>query len=286
MSVEVLIATNGYKGTLPAIRYGSWLAATLQMHVTLLGIAEKVGPAQIDDHHPLEDIFSSAVETFQQEAVDYSLEVQNGNAEQIIARKAAQGEYLTVLGTLGRPQIRHMLSGRSIHQLIEQLKGPIVYVPQACMPVRSILICVGGLGYEVTAENLAIQLASRVKARVTLMHVIPPMDLNYPSAREIQRGGSHLGETDTLPGRALRAGLELAQKQGLEASLKIREGNIVEEILTEVRSGDYDLICMGSPFSTRSLRQMYSPNVAAEVAEEVSCPTLVARLEKDQPPSS
>ncbi len=279
--MEVLIGTNGSTGTFPAIEYGAWIGATFKMPVTLVGISEKANAAQIDESHPLEEAFSRAVEVFTHYGTEYRLEIQNGQAETLIARKASQGEFITVLGSLGRAPIRHMLQGRSIHQLIEQISGPIVYVPQACIPTRSVLICVGGLGYELTAENLGMRLAGLVQARVTLLHVIPPMELNYPSAREIQKGAKNLVESDTLPGRALRAGLELAQEQGLQTSLKIREGSIVEEILNEAGSNDYDLICMGSPFSGKSLRQMYAPNVAAEVAEQVGCPTLVARHKRE-----
>ena len=276
--MEILIATNGFKGTWPAIEYGAWMGKTLEMPVVLLGINEKLNPAQIDDHHPLEDLFSGAVELFKEHGLKYSLEVQNGNAEAAIVLRAAQSECITVLGPLGRPQIRRLIYGRSIHRLIEQISGPIVYVPRACLPLSRILICVGGLGYEVTAENQTMRLAAREKVPVTLLHVIPQMDLNYPSASEVKKGGTrHLAESNTLPGRALRKGLELAQASGLEATLKVREGNIVEEILKETRAGSYDLICMGSPMSTHALRQMYAPNVAAEVAETAMCPILVAR---------
>ncbi|MGE5249423.1 MAG: universal stress protein [Bacteroidota bacterium] len=281
--MQILIATNGFKGTWPAIEYGAWLGAALRLPVLLLGITEKLNPAQIDDHHPLEELFSRAVELFTQNQLEYSLEIQNGTAEPVIVSRAAAGECITVLGPLGRPHIRHLIYGRSIHRMIEQIAGPLVYVPNACLPPKSILICVGGLGYEVTVENLGIRLAGLVKARVTLLHVIPPMDLNYPTAREVKKGGTqHLAESNTLPGRALRKGLELAQAAGLQSMLKVREGNIVEEILKEMSAGGYDLVCMGSPLSTKALRQMYAPNVAAEVAEEARCPILVARhrLEK------
>ena len=280
--MEVLIGTNGSTGTFPAIEYGAWLGSALNLPVTLMGISEKANAAQIDDDpHPLEEAFSHAMEVFTRQGIEHRLEIQNGQAEVLIARKASEGEFITVIGSLGRPPIRHMLQGRSIHQLIEQIRGPIVYVPQACIPPKSVLICVGGLGYEVTAGNLGMRLAGLVQARITLMHVIPPMELNYPSSREIQKGAKNLAASNTLPGRALRAGLELAQAQGLHANLRIREGSIVEEILNEVRSNDYDLICMGSPFSVKSLRQMYAPNVAAEVAEQVACPTLVARHKRE-----
>jgi len=40
MKIELLIATNGFKGTWAAIEYGAWLAALLQAKVTLLGVTE------------------------------------------------------------------------------------------------------------------------------------------------------------------------------------------------------------------------------------------------------
>ena len=129
MKPDLLIATNGFKGTWPSIEYGAWLAAALEKKVTLLGVTENLSPAAIDDHHPLEDIFARAVELFQQNGVEYSLEVQNGNAEEIIPHKARQGDCIVVLGPLGRPQIRRMLTGRSIRHLMEEIEQPILYVP-------------------------------------------------------------------------------------------------------------------------------------------------------------
>jgi nucleotide-binding universal stress UspA family protein len=279
--VELLIATNGFKGTWPAIEYGAWLGRILGLQVTLLGVTEKLNPAQIDDQHPLEDVFSRAVELFQQSGLNYILEVQNGDTEEVVPRKAQEGDFITVIGPLGRPQFRRWLTGRSIHHLIEQIAGPIMYVPEARLPLQNVLICVGGLGYEVTAENLAVRLAGLTQARITFLHVIPPLDLDYPSAREVKKGSGHLADTDTLPGRALRRGLELAEAAGLNATLKVREGNAVEEILAEIKAGDYDLVCMGSPFSTNALRQMYAPNVAAEVADFVHRPILIARHKRE-----
>jgi nucleotide-binding universal stress UspA family protein len=53
---------------------------------------------------------------------------------------------------------------------------------------------------------------------------------------------------------------------------------VVPEILDEIRNGDYDMICMGSPHSAHGLRHLYVPNVTAEVAEAIQFPLLTARL--------
>jgi nucleotide-binding universal stress UspA family protein len=281
MKPDLLIATNGFKGTWPSIEYGTWLAATLETNITLLGVTENLSPAAIDDHHPLEDVFARAVELFQKNGITYSLEVQNGNAEDVIPRKAKQGDYIIVLGPLGRPQIRRMLTGRSIRHLMEEIKQPILYVPESKLPLKKILICIGGLGYEVTAEHIAMQMAMKSRAEITLLHIVPPMDLNYPTAKTVSAHWQNLAETDTPIGRSLRQALDVAKKDGLTANVKARQGNVVEEIFAEVKEGNYDLLCMGSMYSSNALRQLYAPNVTAEIAEGGFCPVLSARYKRE-----
>jgi nucleotide-binding universal stress UspA family protein len=178
---------------------------------------------------------------------------------------------------LGRSRLRHWLIGRSFRDLMEQIKGPILYVPEIQLPLRKILISAGGLGYEVSAENLALQVATLSRAEVTILHVIPPTDLDYPTTRETREHVRDLQDTDTLLGRSLRKGLDVAKEAGLSAKVITRQGHVVEEILTEVREGNYDMVCMGSRYSAHALRQLYTPNVTAEVAEAVNCPVLTVR---------
>jgi nucleotide-binding universal stress UspA family protein len=281
MKSGILIATNGFKGTWPAIEYGAWLAGEMKLKAALLGVNENLNPAAIDDHSPLEELFQRAIELFKEKGVEYSLEIQNGNAEEIMSEKANNGDYLTVVGPLGRPQLRRWLSGRSIRYLIESIIGPILYVPETRLPLKKILISIGGIGYEVAAENLAFDIAKAVGAAVTIMHVIPPTNIDYPSTRNVREHVNDLAQTNTLPGRGLRTALEIAQQEGLKANATARQGHIVEEILEEVREGNYDMVCMGSPYSATGLRQLYSPNVTAEIAEAVHCPVLTARYKRE-----
>src|SRR5215204_2631677 len=277
MDSELLIATNGFKGTWFAIEYGAWLAEIMRLKITLLGVTEILNPAAIDDHHPLEDVFERAVSLFKEKELPYSLDVRNGDAEQIIPEKANSENYITVLSRLGRTQIRRMIVGRSIRPLMERIQGPILYVPEIRLPLKKILISAGGLGYEAAAENLALQVASANQADVTILHVVPPTDLDYPTTRGVRGHTKDLAETNTLPGRSLRHALEIAQNAGLNARAIARQGIIVEEILAELKEGNYDMVCMGSSYSGHALRQYYAPPVTAEVAESARCPVLTAR---------
>jgi nucleotide-binding universal stress UspA family protein len=277
MEAELLIATNGFKGTWFAVEYGAWLAEILRLKITLLGVTEVINPAAIDDHHPLEQVFARAVNLFDEKGLPYALEVQNGEAEHIIPDKANSGHFITVVSPLGRTKFRRMLTGRSIRPLMEKIREPILYVPEIRFPLKKVLISAGGLGYEAAAENLALQIAAVNQAEVTILHVIPPTDLDYPTTRGVRGHITDLAETNTLPGRSLRHALEMAQEAGINARVIGRQGIIVEEIVEEVQEGNYDLVCMGSSYSANTLRQYYAPNITAEIADVVRCPLLIAR---------
>jgi nucleotide-binding universal stress UspA family protein len=278
MTTEILIFTNGRPTTLPAIEYGAWLGVSLQVPVRLIGLNEDPSPSEIDEErHPLESVFTDATEKFKRAGIPYQLEVQNGHAEDVIPRRVSGQDVIVVAGPLGRPPLKRLLSGRSFRYIMEQVQVPILYVPQARLPLKRMLVCQGGLGYEVTAENLAMKIAESACPEVVLLAVVPPIDLNYPSAREVREHWQTLAETDTPSGRSLRLGLEIARTVGLQASVKVRNGNVLEEISAEIRDGNYDLVCMGSIYSSHALRQYYSPNITAEIAVTDIVPVLTAR---------
>jgi len=278
MNSEILVATNGYERTWPGIEYTAWLGKVMGLPITLVGISEQKQRPNLDEEiHPLEDIFSRAVTLFQENDLKYSLEIHEGQAEEVIPKKAKEKDFLTVLTPLGRPPLRRLLLRRSFRQLMADIERPILYVPSACIPPTRVLICLGGLGYGTTAEEFGLEIATSVKAPVTLLHVVPPIGLDFPESRTVRDNWDHLEDTDSLLGRTLKKGLSKAREAGLETDLKIRQGNVIEEILGELREGDYDLVCMGSLHSAQGLRQMYAPNVTAEVAEVIGCPVLTVR---------
>lgn len=278
MSLNLMAITNGSETGWAAIEYAAWLAEHFQTRLSLLGLAE-----ENDAEHPLEEMFSRAVALFQTQNIPYSLLVQNGQAEDVLAAFARKhDEYLYILGPLGRSPLRRLISGRSFRHIMADIKAPILYVPALRLPVRKVLVCMGGLGYSVTAEHLGMQLAQIHGASVSLLTVIPPIEFDYPEARRMRAEPASLLESDTLTGHYLRAGQKTAQQMGVEAQVKIRQGTVVQEILAEVKDGNYDLVCMGSTYSSQGLRQFFTPNVTAEVAEAAECPILTARYHGEE----
>lgn len=286
MKNAILIATNGFDGTWPAVEYGAWVAQALGSDVVVLGVVEDDGAGDQTTSSSLEDVLQRAEALLAQKRLSYRIDRQHGTSEEVLPQVAQEVDGILVLGPLGRPLLRRMLVGRSIRGLLESIPTPVLYVPRACLPLRKILICIGGLGYEVTAEHLAVRLGAAAGAQATLLHVAPPVDFDYPTARIERDRWRDLESTDSLLGRNLRASRDAAQAAGIIASTSTRQGDVVEQILAEARSGEYDLICMGSPHGLSGLRHLYEPRVTDEVAERAPCPVLTARFERGKSTAS
>jgi nucleotide-binding universal stress UspA family protein len=269
-----LMITNGCEESRPALQYGVWLAQLLSASVDFLGIAES--PDRLGSvERQVDETSTRMIEA----GVDFTAKIAKGKVEEVLQNPLQQKEHdMLVLGQLGRPPLRRLVTGRSFRHILAEITMPILYVPAARWPIRRALVCLGGLSYALTVENHGIIIANAAKAALTLLHVVPPIDLDYPIAREIKDNWDHLTETNTLPGKTLRQAVSLATDLGLKAELKVLHGHIVEEILREIKSQDYDLVCLGSPYSAHSLRHLYAPNVTAEVAEHANVPILTARF--------
>lgn len=278
MKPELIVVTNGYKGNWPAVQYGAWLAKAMQTNLTLVGVVERN-----DQKHPVEDFFSEAIGFLRQETVNYQLRVHNGSMENLLPQLSyANKNNIFLFGDMEHHTLRKWMSGSKFRAVMSSIASPILYAPNVRLPIKKILICLGGLGYTITAEHLGMQVAQLNQASITLLTVIPPIDLDYPEARTLRENWKKLAETNTLPGKSIREAIETAQKMELKASVHIRNGNVVEEILAEIKGGDYDLVCMGSTYSAHGLRHMLTPNVTAEVAEAIQVPILTARYQDTQ----
>lgn len=77
--------------------------------------------------------------------------------------------------------------------------------------------------------------------------------------------------------RHLQSALLAAQKANVEARVLVRHGPLIHELFDEIRTGGYDLVAVGSAYSSHTLRHLTRPDVAALVGATFDCPVLTAR---------
>lgn len=275
-NVELLVCTNGNASTRAALHYGVWVAELLQLPIHLLGISE----------HPrlgagVEKLSVEVIKEMETRGISFRVSFDQGRASAVIAKYAHQGRNITVAGPLGRPVWRRYIQGRSFRRLMARIETPIIYVPEARIPVKHILYCTGGLAYSRSVARLLVMLAKTNQARITLMHVVEPVTLDYPVAQKVHAHWQDIVHTDTPQGRNLRTALMELEQAEIEHDVKLCHGNAIQEIVREIRQADYDLIGMGSMYSAQGLRHLYMPNVTAEVAETCGRPLITVRAGSD-----
>lgn len=274
--LQLLLVTNGEPSTRAGLDYGVWLAEILHLPCVLLGVVERT-----DQRNQVEALLEETSRELEMKGLSREILVREGNATQQVIHQTREADFLCVISPLGRPAWNRWIRGRSFRRMLAEIPTPLIYVPVARKPIRSILVCMGGLGYALSMEHMVLWLAHSVGAQMTLLNVVEPITYDYPTSRQVQEHVEGLVGTDTPQGRNLKTALSEAQAAGVPVEVKVRHGTIVHEILKEIRSGDYDLVGMGSPHSPSGLRHFFLPNVTAEVAEVIDRPVLTVRAGYD-----
>jgi nucleotide-binding universal stress UspA family protein len=78
-----------------------------------------------------------------------------------------------------------------------------------------------------------------------------------------------------LEGDLLERDIHSLEKSGLHSVPKVRHGLVVDEILAEARSGDYDLIVIGA--QRQKWQRFLLADLSHQIIEQVDRPVLVVK---------
>jgi nucleotide-binding universal stress UspA family protein len=284
--MQVLIAGDGSEYARGAARFACELLEGTPAEIALLGVATRQNPER----------------RLQQrlEALRYDLEVQGARVGEIIIRHGSPAEeilaetrehpyHLVTIGSRGLRGLQAMLMGSTTRQLSGQIETSLLVVTSPRSAIRRVLICTGG--GEPGKEDAFVggALASLRKADVTVLHVMSQVAIS-PDARYgyLEGDADQLMQSGTREGEHLSDALEILAGWGVGSGnreAKIRRGIVVDEILHEVREGDYDLVVIGAHRKMEGqpwadLRTRLQENVAARIIEQTRRPVLVVRPAK------
>ena len=277
-TLTLLLCTNGAPVGLPALDYGVWLAGVLHLPVTLLGIVESPSQDTL-----VQEALQAAQMQLEAKHIPFAVQIRSGRARDVICAEAIPEQHLVIIGPMGRPKWRHWLQGSAFRRMMPNLQAPFIYTPAAHCQLNRILVSTGALEHAISAECWALFLAKRTGAALSILHVAETAHYQYPTAEKMETHWKDLLSTDIPQARHLRSLLTQAQAQGVEADLHVHHGAVVHEIIAESRRGQYDLVVMGSKYSSHSLRSQYLPDVAAAVMETLKTPVFIVRAGQNCP---
>jgi nucleotide-binding universal stress UspA family protein len=277
--MNILICSDGTPASENAARLGGILARATQSQVTLLGIAENPS-----DEQPLRQALEQETDILRRTGVALQTAIQTGEpTAQILVETSAKKYHLIVIGSR-----RSMASGRSwqshrTYEIIKAIEPPVLVAMGTCERLSRILLCSGGKHFINDAVRLTGTFAAALRAEVTLFHVMPEPPAIYAHLTQLEEDVNALLASGSELGRNLLAEKRVLEKLGVVVKVRVRHGFVVDQLLDEMRDGNYDLIVSGSSRARGPLQHYIMGDVTERILEAAECSVLVARSRRPGP---
>jgi len=269
--MRILIATGGAPHSDAALRLGGYIAEGTGALVTLLTVIKKEAMRV-----QAESILKRAV-TLLPARVELQTKIRSGQpAEQIVREARETNQDLLILGERVHHSLAKRILAPTLQRVLEQMPCPVLIARGQVRPPKRVLLCESGRDPSLL-NRLIGQLKPLLAAAetVTVLHVMSQMAAG-PGVHdwELRAGAEELIEEHTLEGELLEEVLERLAQLHVHLEAKVRHGLVVQEILEEARSGDHDLVVIGSHQGSRWERFLLD-DLAQEIIDHADRPVLV-----------
>jgi nucleotide-binding universal stress UspA family protein len=271
--MRILICSDGMPPADDATQVGGLVAAASHAETTLLGIAEIPR-----DEEPLRRALSAQAETLRALGVEPEIVFGSGEpVRQILAQTSAAPYDLVIIGARHTGATGLYWRSQKTYEVIKAIPPPVLVAIGECRELKRFLVCTGGKQYIDAAVQLTAKLAAAAGASVTLLHVMAEPPAIYADLMSLEE------DVDQLLGAGSELGQNLLrQKKDLEAlgvptSVRVRHGEVVDQVFLEARAGNHDLIVTGSSRARGPLRHYIMGDLTRSILNHSECPVLVAR---------
>ena len=297
---RILWATDFSAGSQHAQAYAAFLAHAYGAELKIIHVFE-IYPSTLSadpgaDPLLLEPIRNEISRTLDELAADAgrcgvqatSLHALGIASEQVIETARKEAVDLVILGTHGRTGLEHVLLGSTAERVVKGAPCPVMTVRsvgtapthETPISIKRILAPIDFSDCSLDALEYAIQIAKRLEAAVTILHVLEwaSVGLDF-SVAEVAESGRVRRDTESRV-----AGLaDLVRTQGLTADAMIRGGGAPADFVLEL-AGErgVDLIVMGT-HGRRGLSRLLLGSVAERVLRRAACPVITVKSPKFSP---
>jgi len=211
--------------------------------------------------------------------------IRQGKYVDQVLKELDQGSYDLAVIQRGKPPMFGTLRGKAPDiRIVDKATCSLLVLsakPDPENPPKRLLICDSGSERAAAIYDFLNQLLDPVSEspEITVLHVMSQISASPGvPGRELRSGAEELIKEQTLEGRLLERDIELLQEAGFDAQPKIRHGLVVEEISSEVKEGDYDLVVIGA--HPRGLGQtVLLENIAKKILLALDRSVLIVSLE-------
>ena len=278
--MRILICSDGMPAADNATRIGGILAAACGAETTLLGIAEN--PV---DEQPLREAVEAQAELLKKSGVTPRIVIGSGEPiREILDQTSASNYDLVVIGSRRTRTTGLHWRSEKTYEVIKAIPVPVLVAVGECEQLKRFLVCTGGKHFIDDAVRLTGTIAAAVGASVTLLHVMAEPPAIYADLVRLEEDLDRRLESGSELGRNLVRQKKDLEALGIPVEVRLRHGDVVEQIFAEAHAGHHDLIVTGSSQAQGALRHYIMGDLTRTILNRADCPVLVARSGAAQPP--
>lgn len=273
--MRVLIASGGPGHTELAMRQLAIMAQSMDLAPTVLTVIK-----DSDRQAEAEAILSHAAELLEPvfETVNYKVRV--GQPAEEIVREGESGRYdLLMMGQRTSRPLMTRIRGPVTQKVVSQTNLPVLIAKRKASPFERVLICDSGVQYPSLLQLFRLHAPALLATAkdVTILHVMSQISA-APGVRgnDLRADAFELIETHSPEGEILAQDLTYLEELSLKPKALVRHGLVVDEIVEEARTGDYDLVVIGA-HRDEGLPRFLLDDLARELVLNVDRAILVVR---------
>ena len=276
--MRILITTDGSSHAENTLRLGAQLARRADEPPTVLTVIKHIADCpQVST----DAILAQARKLLEPEVSSVQTKVRIGFPVEEIVREAREGNYgLLIVGQRrAHNRLTRCLLGSTAMRVAARASCSVIVAKGQVGPIRRILLCDSGVESPSVLSRFTVRLADLLEGEeeVTILHVMSQMSAGPGvSGKQLRASVDELIREHTPEGALLEQDLEILKRPGIHLHPKVRHGLVVDEILQDAQSGEYDLVVIGAHRGERWQRILLD-DLSSKILARLDRPVLVVR---------
>lgn len=205
----------------------------------------------------------------------------NGAQTAIIAAAREQPYDMVIVGRLHQP-LGRLLPGAHSKAIAQRLEPSVLRVHGPVRPIQRILLASGGDYHTFDDISVAVRIAKPLGATVTILHVLSQQSMLFEGFPPRSITVEEFLAGNTPEASTLRDAAAMLNDRGVPAQLRGRVGPVLNEILAELRVGNYDLLVIGAHRVASVLDRILLEDITGDLLDISPLPVLVVKGRKDR----
>ena len=274
--MRFLIAIDNSSQAEKILQFSTQFMHSVDEPFTILTVIERN-----KDYQQASAFLTKACEMVGLENINLTTKIRAGHPAEEIIREAEEFGYELVIVGEGKHRnlaTRFLLGSTSI-RVAEHAPCPVIIVKGAGKPIHQILLCVSGAKNTLVHSRTLSKLANLLdgEEQISVLHVMSQISA-WPgvSDKDLRASAEDLIKEHSPEGEFLDQIVRLLKQSGISSHVKVRHGLVVDEILAETQSGNYDLIVLGAHSSDGWQRHLLD-DLTRRLMVQSTMPVLVVR---------